>query len=103
MTAAFVIASALHGAGMAARLLASVMAILLIARSVHATYFPFSEGRLPRVLNELTGMLVEPVRTLLPRPLCGRRPDYASLATAIGLLLLGFGMSEICMMMERSL
>ena len=103
MTVSMVIGVALRGAALAARVTVSTMAVLLIARSLAATYLPFSAGRFMWFLNGLTGSIAEPVRNLLPGRLGGRRPDYASLATAICLLLLGFGVNEIFVMMESGL
>ena len=103
MTVIVVLGAALRGVAMAVRVGVSLLAILLVIRSLCATCFPFSAWRFQQFLNELTGMIVEPVRNLLPRTLSCRKPDYASLVTAICLLLFGFGLNEIFMMMEHSL
>ncbi len=103
MNAIVVTGAALHGAGLAVRVLVGMAAALLVLRSLGATYLPVSAWRILRFLNEMTGMIVEPVRNLLPYPLGCRKPDYASLVTAICLLLIGFGVNEIFMLMARSL
>jgi uncharacterized protein YggT (Ycf19 family) len=103
VTAIVLTGAALHGAALAVRVFAGIVAVVLIVRSLGATYFPVSAWRFLRFLNELTGMIVEPVRNLLPRPMNCRKPDYASLVTAICLLLIGFGVNEIFMLMASSM
>jgi uncharacterized protein YggT (Ycf19 family) len=103
MTAIVVTGAALHGAALAVRVLVGLLAILLVIRSLGATYLPVGAWRFLRFLNELTEMIAEPVRALLPWPLGSRKPDYASLVAAICLLLIGFGVNELFLLLARSL
>lgn len=103
MNIAVFLGAALHSMALMVRVIVGVLAMLLIVRSLGVTYLPVSAWRFQRHLNDLAGVIVEPVRNLLPDSIRCRKPDFASLIIAICLILAGFGVNEIFMLMASSL
>ena len=72
-----------------------ILACVLILRSVITLFLPIHQQRIFYTIERITNTVVIPVRHFLPNSVCTRKMDYASLISAIVIILIGLGFEQL--------
>lgn len=98
-----IFSAALPAAASGIRVFMAIIAGIFVVRSVGATCLPVRRLRFLYPFIMTTGLVVEPVRKLLPGSMGGRKPDFASLVVAIFFLVFGLGVNELFLLIAHGL
>ena len=71
------------------------LACVLILRSLITRFVPIHRQRVFYTVERITNIVVLPVRHFLPKSVCGRDMDFASLISAIVIILIGLGFEHL--------
>lgn len=71
------------------------MACVLILRSIMTHFVPIRHQRVFDTVEKITNIVVTPMCHILPKSICTRDMDYASLVSAIVIILIGLGLEQL--------
>ena len=71
------------------------LACVLILRSLITRFVPIHRQRVFYSVEKVTNIIVLPVRHFLPKSICSREMDFASLISAIVIILIGLGFEQL--------